>query len=1433
MNKKHNLIAFATAWGPKYGGINAFNYDLLIAVAAAHWSWLQVVCVVAECTDEEIQTARDQFQVVLIGLGLQNGSINKEHATLAWSKLQSASLNETTDDTVWLGHDRITGAVALELTKTQGGRSALIHHMSYTHYESFAEDSATSKTKEIEQKHLFANSDICLAVGPLLQSAAANMLDRESADIPMLIPGLAEISPRNHHNTFIAFVSGRLDLGAKKIKQAHLGVAGFSHAVRRCDSDLGLPDGLRGENEPRLIMRGIELEKALSADSIGAEAELKELAQQHAGRVISLQTLPFTQNRQELFDELKGASVCLMPSWHEGFGLVAWEAIAAGVPLILSKKSGAYQFLKTLRKENLVHAIDVKGHNASPFFADSDKEDLANLLINIAKDHSSARAGALILREALQNDYHWRACADTFVAALDWHAPTVSEVAQPPQTAHVDTTLPITTELGQWLALPTPLWEQHSGLSPSQLLKAEEALIPFAPERFEFLQTQLDWAAAQTHPTCVRLLVGEGGSGKTRLALEMCKRLLKEGWAAGFLKSDFQTQSAQSLAKALSQSQQPVLLIVDYAETRTSELLGILSALVSHKAASPIRVLLLARSSGEWWSQLPTYDARCEALLEGSATTGPYSMPALYERLSERSNAFSQALTAFSQALNIASPCVQPDLRAEQYNSPLFLQMAALLTLWGERTANAEALPQSLVRHEQRYWRKVAGNHAHQSMHSGPEADANLLMSLVTLIGYAPTAKAIEPLWVAAGGDPKNLKPLLTGLSPLYPGRQGLGGLQPDLLGEALVGRQVLELAGAALLDAVLGEKADEMQRTHALTILARLLRYRSELSAPLETALSRHFARCAKSLIQVCIQTPSPLSVVAEQSFKNLSPAVALQVAGFLENHFKHEALPLAGLELLIRETLNRQALRRCSKPKPSIGDLETLGGTLHNLSIAFFQLGKLQQALLCAKQALDIRKRLAHDKPERFEPDWATSLGNYAIRLSDVGDTRQALAYAKQALDIYERLANDKPERFEPDWATSLSNYASHLSEVGDTTQALAYAKQALDIRQRLANDKPERFEPDWAMSLNNYASHLSDVGESTQALAHDKQALDIYERLANDKPERFEPAWATSLSNYAIHLSDVGNTALAHEYSKQALDIHQLLAKDKPERFEPDWATSLSNYANRLSEVGDATQALTHAKQALDIHQHLAKDKPERFEPDWATSLSNYAIRLSEVGDTPQALAYAKQALNIRQRLANDKPERFELDWATSLSNYAHHLSEVGETDKALACAQQAQAVNESLAKGRPIKFQAQVQEGQITIALWKWLVEKNAKLPAPAGESRNSDVPYRMRPSHFYQLWLGALERQRSDEIAESIEAVWDGWNAMSKAQQTHWEPFYLVICAYAQANACLNQNMSNWSVQLNTLNRRRNGKLPQWMTQIANRKGFAMGIEFVN
>jgi hypothetical protein len=53
-----------------------------------------------------------------------------------------------------------------------------------------------------------------------------------------------------------------------------------------------------------------------------------------------------------------------MLSWHEGFGLVGWEAIAAEVPLVVSKRTGLYKLLDSPDDPvgaACVSVVDVRG----------------------------------------------------------------------------------------------------------------------------------------------------------------------------------------------------------------------------------------------------------------------------------------------------------------------------------------------------------------------------------------------------------------------------------------------------------------------------------------------------------------------------------------------------------------------------------------------------------------------------------------------------------------------------------------------------------------------------------------------------------------------------------------------------------------------------------------------------------------------------------------------------------------------------------------------------------------------------------------------------------------------------------------------------------------------------------------------------------------
>ena len=104
----------------------------------------------------------------------------------------------------------------------------------------------------------------------------------------------------------------------------------------------------------------------------------------------------------------------------------------------------------------------------------------------------------------------------------------------------------------------------------------------------------------------VRVLTGQGGSGKTRLALDLCDNLPSDEWQGGFVDGDDLTGICNDAAMLDWAWRQPTLVVVDYAATYGKTVHRWLGKLVDHaKEESPaLRILLLERQTdlqSGWW----------------------------------------------------------------------------------------------------------------------------------------------------------------------------------------------------------------------------------------------------------------------------------------------------------------------------------------------------------------------------------------------------------------------------------------------------------------------------------------------------------------------------------------------------------------------------------------------------------------------------------------------------------------------------------------------------------------------------------------------------------------------------------------------------------------------------------------------------------------
>ncbi|OGS75014.1 MAG: hypothetical protein A2063_09475 [Gallionellales bacterium GWA2_60_142] len=1194
----YSLITFATQWGSKHGGINSFNTDFLSAFGYAYHSNAQIICIVSSATAAEIEQARNDFVTLLpLPYPPQEKTFSKDQAQAAIELMKQRGIDFDPNSTIWLGHDRISGEAAIEAAKLAGGRSALIHHMSYAHYESFAEDSQTAHLKNQEQQRLFEQADLILAIGPLLRDAAHDLVSG-AKPVHMLVPGLAEIEAQSAPKTFVAFLGGRLSGDAARVKQGYLSVAALAHAHKRaCEIDM--PAGLC--KQPRLMLRGVDFaaEENNQPDA-KPEAKLKAFAEGYADRAITILALPYTHDRNELYSNISKASAVMMLSWHEGFGLAAWEAIAAGVPLILSKHSGVYKLLEENHpgcEKGFIYPIDVRGTNAEPFFRQEDLEAVAVALREIAHQPEKARQKAGTLRGLLLNEYSWAACAEQAAKIFAWPLSkgVLPSVNPKPITQAPEFIAP--TIAHNELPVHMPKRQRQTGetLTDSQLLRAEEALVPFDPARQPELDKLDVWLDDPQYPQAIRLLTGAGGLGKTRLALELCQRRIDAGWHAGFLDSDLDAKALASGWQALQALNQPLLIVIDYAETRQSDLITLIKTMLQNLARKPVRFLLLARDGGEWWDNLPGKSSVCEPLLSGYATSGPYHLPTLHDELQDRRHAYKQALNAFANALGAPAPNVTPELEGEHFGRPLYLQMAALLALRGERPTTAQGLTRALLSHERRYWQGLFADHDLAE----PERHAEQLLALTTLAGGFTTTKVALPYWQRATDKVLNtaqFNQLFNTLMPLYPGKQGLQAVRPDLLGEALVAQALLRSTAADLLDAVLGKDASQAMRLSALTVIARLSNYYQELHETLIDALKRHLGHCWQEFVIAAIETPSDLPALAKTAFDRLLPNSKNQVANALAEHAREESVQLAEFYCQVTSCLAAMYHQRYLKKPDATHSMSNYAISLNNYAISLHFAGDNDQALLISFETLSLFRKLYKLNQQSFEPDFAMSLLNHANRLSDSGRNNDALEHAQQASEIYGKLTLKNPERFESDYATSLSNYTIFLSAANRNQDALDIALQALNIRQQLAKNNSDQNESNLAGSLSNCAIFLVRAGRNNEALQHEWQALQIRQRLAHQKPDRFEPDLANSLSNYGGRLSDIGHNEEALDYARQSLAILEKLAQKNPARFAEgqfsatshtyllEWLTGNTGNDRDLTKLNSVPETTPHHRRPL---------------------------------------------------------------------------------------------------------------------------------------------------------------------------------------------------------------------------------------------------------
>ena len=937
------------------------------------------------------------------------------------------------------------------------------------------------------------------------------------------------------------------------------------------------------------------------------------------------------------------------------------------------------------------------------------REDLRDLVVGSADDpggtwlaidvqqvtEAGANWGAALSSGAQYiRDWEWDVCVD--VGGLRSRTP---DRVLPPG-GHIERVL-----APAYAALP-------EDFTPLQLIRARHNAVPY--QQCDEIRQLREWAmmtADATAPSqrgrsgdiAVAVVTGAGGSGKTRLAAQLCHDLSLIGWYAGFLPST--TDVTDEELSALAEVTTELLVVVDYAEEARRGLIArVVRALRARESAT--RIVLTARGADAWWEEF--YE---EAEQDGTVLSNTLLLSIRGKQQVERDpwffgRMYRRAVQRFSHDLNGVVPT---DVEVPDYlgDTALDVVLRAWLAVCGDNDGAQEAMPTR----EELYDKVLSFEFArwHKEPKLGDISRDQLRRAAATLSLLAPSQDedAVDdvlsrlPEWSREHLLRSRFAELLVQSLLRDDGAESVS-LRPDPVGEHLI----LAVFGKKpeLLDRVLPQDpakvpglddpdAEDSVVTRALEMGQQVrnvcvtLTRASSLDREVALRLARRALRerpfLWKEALDVVLTQGGPLAPALE-AFIESGATLPL---GEIDDAIPVGHPALAGAALAATRRLAASAER----------SPEQQAHWANNLSIRLSDVGERKAALVAAREAVELYRGLAEASPAAYTPGLAMSLSNLANCLSEVGERNEALVAAREAVELYRGLAEVSPAAYTPDLAMSLSNLANCLSAVGEHNEALEAVREAVELYRGLVEASPSSYTPDLAASLNTLVNCLSAVGERNEALGAAREAVEAYRGLAEDSPQAYTPDLAMSLNTLANRLSEVEerNEALeaaseALEAAREAVRLRRALAEASPQAYTPDLAMSLNNLAAFLSAVGEHNEALEAAREAVRLRRALAEASPASYTPDLAASLNTLVNCLSAVGERNEALGAAREAVRLRRALAEASPAAYTPDLAMSLNNLAAFLSAVGERDEALGAAREAVELYRGLAEASPASY-----------------------------------------------------------------------------------------------------------------------------------------------
>ncbi|MBG0568543.1 trypsin-like peptidase domain-containing protein [Actinoplanes aureus] len=557
----------------------------------------------------------------------------------------------------------------------------------------------------------------------------------------------------------------------------------------------------------------------------------------------------------------------------------------------------------------------------------------------------------------------------------------------------------------------------------SWLLESRYAVVDFVDDGGH-LGTLTEWATS-SEPFSVGVVTGAGGMGKSRLAAEFADRLRRAGWDAGLLN----TENPRSWDEI--SSDQPLLIIVDYASRFAEPLAGLISRLADESPTNPVRLLLLERRMGSWWESVDRQTARLARHLLGLDMT---------MREAELGRHVEAATGSLSRRLGM-SPVTVGEIKADR---PLLIHVAVLLALRGEDAGRSgrEALLQRLLDREVIRWEAALATHKLDHLHP---AEAARIIALVSLV--SPARDEAKTLLDTVA--PHDVGKVVEWLTDVLGAEDGvLRPVGPDLLVEHLL-ETLPDLRSLTLRLLAARDTVTAAHRGRVFHLLTLAAQNGPNSRAALTAALARH-------LPELLDGDPSSLAAAlaaADRTSLALSRA-AQQVASGLSAESERLAEVRAEVYHLATVRNRKRAGGRISEVADDmiVDDraeaFADLGRMLIHEGMSLGMLSRWGRALAATLEAVEIFSVLSGkfgNFGDRRQLAIALSHAGKFFRNLDLHD--ESTRFAKAATRLWRVLAREDPDQRD-DLAISLTNLADTVCSAGRPAEAIPYGVEAIAL-------------------------------------------------------------------------------------------------------------------------------------------------------------------------------------------------------------------------------------------------------------------------------------------------------------------------------------------------------------------------------------------------